>query len=204
MFAMSGEKNGVRINSLADVEGPSSSNWPAKIRASSGEKLKNWAAVLMGVAALVTAGGTYIKPADDTKTRSTYEEIRREIGEMSKDIKNVSQDVEFLYQVRISDEKQRHDAFDKEAKMQEEEDSYIEQFLAKKNGSKAAKDYIDKRKLERKKLRVLFKVSSDKRELARPPTTRNLPSYDAVPQTSASAGAPNTNDGGSSRPSVNK
>lgn len=95
---MSAEKNVIQVNSLP-ARSPS---WHSKLNGS-GEKIKNWAAILMGVAALITAIGTYYKPTsldDKINYEKKYNNLHKELNDLSIELHKLSDDVKYLYRLQ--------------------------------------------------------------------------------------------------------
>lgn len=162
----------VPINTISNP----SSNWPAKLKNGTGERLKNWAAMLMGVAALVTASGTYFKPVEDPKYKKAYEAARIEIISLSRDLKKVSGDVQQLYKYRQEDEMRRRIAEQLETSSYEIEDRQLRLMLTKKYGKSWTDDYMDKRAKNRREIRQEY-VKERKLRTPHFVDERTLPKY---------------------------
>lgn len=153
--------------------------WPAKLRSSSGEKLKNWAAMLMGLAALVTALGTYFKPTEDPEYKTGYAVAASEITAMSKDIKDLNDDVNRLYKLRREETNRRKVAAELETSAYDIEDKILRDHLTRKYGERYSNQYMNKRKELRLQIRQEYVDTRMKRlrQFSNPPNERKLPSY---------------------------
>lgn len=173
---MSSSDRNVPVNSIP----PGSSNWP-RLRNGSGEKIKNWAALLMGVAALLTATGTYYKPVENDKEyKIAYEQARKEIVEISVDVRNLSTDVERLYRLRKEEDHRRIVAAELESSAYEIEDEILRKELTRRFGKTYADKFMDQRKKLRIEIRQEYVQNLKRRELPEAhvaPTKRDLPDF---------------------------
>lgn len=175
-MSTSDSKDVVPVNSLPT----SNSTWPARLRNGSGEKLKNWAAILMGIAALVTAIGTYYKPTEDPKYKIAYKQVKKEITEISVDIRKMSTDIKRLYQLRQEEDRRRLVAAQLESSAYEIEDQVLRRELERRYGRTFVNEYMKKRKKHRMEIRQEYVESLRHRNLPNPhlfQKRRELPNY---------------------------
>jgi len=159
------------------------SSWPEKLMSSSGEILKNWTSLIMGVAALVTAIGTYWKPIDESKTKGSWDLLRKELKEISVDVSNLNKDISRLYQARDSDVRKKKIIEELERTAYEIEDTQLREMLTKKYGKAWADKYMDTRRKHRDEIRQewikgIDRINKEKdKEERRIPEERALPEY---------------------------
>lgn len=138
-----------------EQETPKRVSWPARLKVSIlSETMKNWAALLMGVAALMTALSSY-KGTVFTSTSSTelgYESLRLEIKSLNKDISTLNGNVNYLYRLRELEEHKRKVVEELQHTNDSVEDTYLQKYLTQKFGAKYAADYMLRRQKAREEI----------------------------------------------------
>lgn len=142
------------------IERPS---WHAKLKVSLlSEAMKNWAAVLMGVAALLTAMSSYRAPTSDVAAlKLGYESLRQEVQTLSKDVSNLNSSINHLHRMRELEEHKRRVALELQRSSEILEDSYLEKYLTSRYGAKYAKDYMMRRAKLREEIQSESKFTDD-------------------------------------------
>jgi hypothetical protein len=138
-------------------------SWHAKLKVSLlSEAMKNWAAVMMGVAALVTALGTYKAPASDVVLlKGGYETLRQEVQSLSKDVAILNSNINYLYRVRELEEHKRRVAAELQRTNDILENSYLEKYLTIKYGAGYAKSYMLRREKLREEIQNEARINDD-------------------------------------------
>ena len=150
-------------------------SWSSRLKDGTGDKLKSWAAVLMGVAALVTALNTYKKPDDnERKVEAGYTTLQREITEISRDIRALTNDVHHLYALKAQEAADAKVNAELTASQQKMEDMKLKATLTKRYGARYARQFIERQTKLREEL-VPSKRAPKSPSLSTLPKVRILP-----------------------------
>lgn len=157
-------------------------SWHSKLKISLvSEAMKNWAAVLMGVAALVTALNSYVAPNTDIiSLKTAYDASRTQINELSHEVASLNENVNYLYHIRELEDRKRRAAMELQRSQESIEDNYLENYLTSRFGAKYAKEYMVRRQRLKEEIRGEYNISIVK---PRPPSDASrsiLPSLEEL------------------------
>ena len=148
---------GDKVNSIIPSSSIKSRPWPEALRNGTGDRIKNWAGLLMGLAALITAIGAVWKPENE-KVKSSYVVLSKNLSYVNKDIKILTNKVKYLYLLRKKEEQRKRILLELIKSYDTNEDKFLFDFLSKKYGKSYAKKYITRRKRRRLELKQEYKI----------------------------------------------
>lgn len=150
-------------------------SWSDRLKNGTGDRLKSWAAVLMGLAALITALNTYQKPDDnEKKVEAAYTKLATEIEEMSKDINALTNDVHYLYSLRAQEAADAKTNAELNRTQQKVDDMKLKAELTKRYGAHYARKFLERQEKFRKELQP-SKRAPKKPSTGTVPKVRMLP-----------------------------
>lgn len=127
------------------------------------DNFKGWAAFLMGMAALVTAISTSLRPLDTTPMKNAHDDTADIVNELSRDFRLLAKDVQRLYALRIEDEQRTKQATELVTSNDKLDELQLRRQLIAKYGIEYANDVLSRRSKLREELQAILPESETQR-----------------------------------------
>jgi hypothetical protein len=143
------------------------------------ERLKSWGALLLGVAAIITAFSTWKSPSNDSKvSNAIYTELTVELKEQAKDIQSIANDIEYLFKLKEQEETVSKENSELLSSHEKIEEMYLKQYLTAKYGPRYAREFLERKKKLQQELRLdVIKSPTKKPNVV---VQRDIPEFKAV------------------------